>query len=149
MLPEVGAGEGAMDQGDAVRAAGGVVWRRGGHGLEVVLVHRPAYDDWSFPKGKLLDGESDEEAALREVLEETGLTCRLGAPLGDRSYRDRKGRPKVVRYWAMEAGSGVFEPTDEIDRVAWLTLDRASWRLTYEHDRMLLDALVSSIEQGS
>src|SRR6187455_817196 len=84
-----------------VRAAGGIVRRRvDGHVL-TVLVHRPRYDDWTFPKGKLLEGESFEEAALREVLEETGLECRIDAELPPLRYPDQNGRPKVVRYWSM------------------------------------------------
>ncbi len=84
-----------------VRAAGGLVWRTGPGGKEVVLVHRPEYDDWSFPKGKLNDGESEIQAALREVEEEIGLRGALGRDLGTISYIDGKGRPKIVRYWEM------------------------------------------------
>ena len=85
-----------------VRAAGGVVVRAGADGPEVLLVHRPAYDDWTFPKGKLDRGETEEECALREVEEETGLRCTLGRELGSTTYRDGKGRRKRVRYWLME-----------------------------------------------
>jgi 8-oxo-dGTP pyrophosphatase MutT (NUDIX family) len=87
-----------------VRAAGGIVWRRGEGGaveVEIVLVHRPAYDDWSFPKGKLHPGETEAEAAVREVQEETGLRCRLGREVGTSAYRDPRRRPKTVRYFAM------------------------------------------------
>jgi 8-oxo-dGTP diphosphatase len=86
-----------------VKASGGVVWRRAPGGApEVVVVHRPRYDDWSLPKGKLDAGETWEEAALREVEEEVGLRCRLGAELPPVRYRDNKGREKAVRYWLME-----------------------------------------------
>ena len=87
---------------DVVRAAGGLVTREVGDGVEVLVVHRPRYDDWSFPKGKLDAGERDEDAAVREVEEETGFRCRLLDELGYRRYRDRKRRPKQVRYWRME-----------------------------------------------
>ena len=84
-----------------IEAAGGVVMRRGPEETEIAVVHRPRYDDWSFPKGKLDPGETFEEAALREVREETGLICRLGPELAFAHYDDNKGRPKVVRYWLM------------------------------------------------
>src|SRR5215212_1239379 len=107
---------------DEVQAAGGVVWRRGDHGLEIAVVHRPRYDDWSLPKGKLDAGETFEQAALREVEEETGLRCRLGRELGETRYRDRKDRPKVVRYWVMEDAEGEFEPNDEVDELRWVRI---------------------------
>src|SRR5262245_62687058 len=89
-----------LDVTKTVRAAGGVVVRQGENGApEVLIVHRPAYDDWSFPKGKCEDGESEEEAAVREVEEETGLKCRLERELTTTRYRDARGRPKTVRYW--------------------------------------------------
>src|ERR687895_190115 len=99
-----------------VRAAGGVVWRRSDDGpVRILVVHRPRYDDWSLPKGKNDPGESDADCALREVREETGFSCRLGAELPSTSYRDNKGRPKTVRYWAMEpvSGEGTFTPNAE------------------------------------
>jgi 8-oxo-dGTP diphosphatase len=122
-----------------VQAAGGVVVRRR-HGKSplVAIVHRPAYDDWSLPKGKLMDGETNEEAALREVLEETGLTCRLEQPLGSIEYRDNRGRSKVVRYWLMEPTGGRFVPTDEVDDLRWLPLPDAVMALTRKQDRELL-----------
>jgi len=110
----------------------------------VLLVHRPRYDDWSLPKGKADPGERDEETALREVEEETGLRCILGAPAGRTRYRDSKGRNKVVHYWLMEpesaaaAADGAFVPNAEVDRVRWCTVDEATGRLTYAHDRKLL-----------
>jgi 8-oxo-dGTP diphosphatase len=107
---------------------------------QVLLVHRPRYDDWSLPKGKALDGESDEDCALREVREETGLECELGAELPTVSYAS-KGRPKRVRYWLMEPLAGEFAPHREVDEIAWLGLSEAGKRLTYEHDRSLLESV--------
>ena len=125
-----------------VRAAGGVVWRSGpGNSVQYVLVHRPAYDDWTFPKGKVIPGETEEEAALREVSEETGMRCRVIRPLGTTSYLDRKGRTKVVYYFLMKAVSGRFVPNGEVDDVLWLTVGPASEILTYVHDRTLFEAL--------
>jgi 8-oxo-dGTP diphosphatase len=117
-----------------VLAAGGLVMRDG----RVAIVHRPRYDDWSLPKGKLDAGESLEEAALREVEEETGLKCRLGEALGDASYRDRKDRAKLVRYFEMEPTGGEFSPNDEVDELRWLTLEEAQDELTYDFDRELV-----------
>ena len=121
-----------------VKASGGVVWRRRAGGIEVALVHRPRYDDWSFPKGKLDRGESWEDAAVREVEEEIGLRCRLGHELPPTSYRDNKGRAKVVRYWMMEPLDGEFAPSHEVDEVRWLTPADADRLLSYGHDRALL-----------
>ena len=129
-----------------VEAAGGVVWRRAKDGgLEVLLVHRPRYDDWSVPKGKLDFDEDHAEAALREVAEETGLRCSLGPELLATSYRDRKGRPKRVRYWAMEPVRGHFTPTDEVDEVRWLGIGVARARLTYSRDQAVLDSLEPAV----
>ena len=121
-----------------VKASGGVVWRRGETGVEVVVVHRPRYDDWSLPKGKLDSGETWEEAAVREVEEEIGLRCRLGKELSPTTYRDPKGRSKIVRYWLMEPIKGEFKPHDEVDELRWLTLDEADELLTYPHDKDLV-----------
>lgn len=126
---------------NVVRAAGGLVWRRRPDaGIEVALVHRSAYDDWTFPKGKLHDGESEQEAALREVEEETGLRCRLGEEVGVSSYRDSRGRPKTVRYWAMSPVAGSLAPTNEIDAAAWVPLGDAAAALTYPRDQVLLSS---------
>ena len=121
-----------------VKAAGGVVRRQGEHGPEIAVVHRPRYDDWSLPKGKLDPGERWEDAALREVEEEIGLRCRLGHELPPTSYRDNKGRAKVVRYWMMEPLDGEFAPSHEVDEVRWLAPADADRLLSYEHDRALL-----------
>ena len=124
---------------DVVRAAGGLVRRRGqGGDVDIVLVHRLAYDDWTFPKGKLHDGETEEDAALREVEEETGLRCRLDRDLGLSSYRDARGRPKTVRYWTMTAIDGILAPAHEIDDARWLPLDVASATLSYPRDREVI-----------
>lgn len=125
-----------------IEAAGGVVMRRGPEETEIVVVHRPRYDDWSFPKGKLDPGETFEEAALREVREETGLICRLGPELAFAHYDDNKGRPKVVRYWLMAVIEDPgFEPNDEVDELRWLTPVEASDLLTYSRDRKLVKTL--------
>ena len=125
-----------------VEAAGGVVWRlTDRRRLEVAIVHRPRHGDWSFPKGKLEPGEDHETAARREVEEETGLRGQLGVELPDTRYQDRYGRPKHVRYWSMEVVTGAFEPNDEVDELVWLTVDEARSKLSYAHDRRVLDAL--------
>ena len=125
-----------------VRAAGGVVRRRrGAGGDEIVLVHRPAYDDWSFPKGKLEDGESEEDAALREVEEETGLRCRLERELATTRYRDARGRSKTVRYWLMAPVSGDVAADNEVDDARFVPLEEARALLTYQRDVEVLDLL--------
>jgi len=129
----------------AVRAAGGVVWRRTPLGLEVVLVHRPAYDDWGLPKGKLAEGESDEQAALREVREETSLVCRLGPELPSTTYHDGEGRLKTVRYWAMTVSGGELAGAHEVDVARWAPLEEARRLLTYPRDVVVLDGLVRAV----
>lgn len=106
--------------------------------MEVALVHRPTYDDWTFPKGKRTQGEDDRQTALREVQEETGLVCRIDRAVGRVQYRDRKDRPKTVMYWLMTPVEGDFHPTSEVDEIRWLPADKAEELLTYEHDRKLL-----------
>ncbi|MFF9913662.1 NUDIX hydrolase [Streptomyces sp. NPDC013457] len=125
-----------------IRAAGCVLWRPApsGQGIEIALVHRPKYDDWSHPKGKLKRDESVEECALREVREETGQSCVLGARLPSARYW-ANGQPKEVTYWSARALGGTFTPSKEVDRVEWLPRDRARLRLTQPRDRTLLDAL--------
>jgi 8-oxo-dGTP diphosphatase len=127
-----------------VNAAGGVVWRRAGDDVEVLAVHRPRYDDWSLPKGKLDAGEGFEEAALREVEEETGLTCELGRKLPDVTYDDHKGRSKLVRYWTMTPDPGGdfnFTPNDEVDELRWVRVAEAGALLSYAPDRELIAGL--------
>ena len=129
-----------------VRAAGGVVWRRrSGPGLDVLLVHRPKYDDWTLPKGKAENGETDEDCARREVREETGLRCSLGPELLSADYVDRHDRPKHVRYWAMKPLEGRFEPTDEVDEARWVPLDVAVRLLSYERDAEVLEGLPKAV----
>jgi 8-oxo-dGTP diphosphatase len=122
---------------DRVEAAGGVVVRDG----QVAVVHRPRYDDWSLPKGKLDPGESFEDAALREVEEETGLRCGLVRELPAVEYEVR-GRPKLVRYWAMEVVDETpFVPNDEVDEMRWVEPDEALALLSYDRDREPVRAL--------
>jgi 8-oxo-dGTP pyrophosphatase MutT (NUDIX family) len=121
---------------ETVRAAGGLVF----DGDRVLVVHRPRYDDWTFPKGKAEPGETDEECALREVREETGLDTELVDELPSTSYTDSKGRPKQVRYWRMRPAGGVFEPGDEVDEIRWCTPGEAAELLSYDRDRTVLAA---------
>jgi 8-oxo-dGTP diphosphatase len=138
-----------------IRAAGGVLWRSAANptdgdgletglepGVEVAVVHRPRYDDWSLPKGKLAPGEPEVEGAVREVLEETGYRVRIGRALGETRYLKAVAgveRLKVVHWWAMRAETGAFAPNDEIDDLRWLSLDAASAILTRDSDRVVLE----------
>lgn len=129
---------------EVVQAAGGLVVRRHHGALEIAVVHRPIHQDWSFPKGKLEEGETFELAALREVKEETGMVCRLLRFIGHTEYVDRKGRPKAVAYWVMAAQSGSFVPNAEVDELRWVTLDVASRLLSYPRDRELAAVLMAA-----
>ena len=133
-----------------IRAAGGVVWRpatddAGEQSIEIAVIHRPRYDDWSLPKGKLAPGESDIEGAIREVFEETGFRVKVGRPLGKVRYLKQTGettRPKVVKYWAMQAETGGFSPNREVDELRWMSLNEAQGILTHDHDREILERFV-------
>jgi 8-oxo-dGTP diphosphatase len=124
-----------------VRAAGAVVHRVGGAGVEVALVHRPRYDDWSIPKGKQEPGETEEMTAIREVREETGLSGPLGIELPSTSYIDQRGRAKTVRFWLMTHdvdASVPFAPNEEVDELRWCDHDAAVAIITQEGERQVL-----------
>jgi 8-oxo-(d)GTP phosphatase len=129
-------------------AAGALVWRRADHGIEVVVVHRPRYDDWSFPKGKLDPGEHLLGAAIREVAEETGLTVRLGPPVAVQTYPISTNGIKEVHYWsARQIGDSDvrdYLPNAEIDEVCWLPVAKARKGLTYERDVGVLSAFLET-----
>jgi 8-oxo-dGTP pyrophosphatase MutT (NUDIX family) len=130
-----------------VPAAGGVPWRvHPDAGVQVLLVHRPRYDDWTFPKGKRDGDETDRQCAVREVLEETGLQVVLGRELPTSEYMDAQGRPKVVRYWTMTVTDGAFEANAEVDEVAWLSVPEAAGRLSYRRDQPVLTAFAAAVE---
>ena len=116
-------------------AAGGIIRNNSN---EFLVIHRPKYDDWSFPKGKLDNGENLEECALREVHEETGFYCELRDFLGTVAYVDRKGREKKVYYWRMQIIDGSFLKNNEVDQVSWLSIPEAFERLSYEHDKIFV-----------
>jgi 8-oxo-dGTP diphosphatase len=129
-----------------VLAAGGVVTRVNDRDRRAfAVVHRPRHGDWSFPKGKLEQGESLEECALREVAEETGYECELTGFLGTTWYIDSRGRPKTVWWWAMEPRAGGFVATDEVDELHWLDAEATGDRLSYERDRELLGKALAGL----
>lgn len=131
----------------AVRAAGGLIIRRGADdAVRVVLVHRPRYADWSFPKGKQRRSETLLAAALREVREETGFFCIAEDTVGVTEYVDRRDRPKLVRYWVMNRVTGTFGPNEEVDAIAWVRPSEAVLRLSHDHDRELISRVTPQLE---
>lgn len=140
-----------MSERRVVRAAGGVVWRGSGDGVEVALVHRPAYDDWSIPKGKLRRGEHPLVGAVREVAEETGHDVRLGPPLGETAYELPDGRGKRVRYWSMRAsgGGGALLADGEVDELRWLPPEEALTWLQPRREQPVLRAFVDRVRTGT
>lgn len=133
----------------SVWAAGGVITRRTGSHTKVLIVHRPRYDDWSLPKGKLDEGESLKTAALREVLEETGYSCSVGERLPVMIYTDGKGRSKAVVYWTMTIVSGKFRSNSEVDEAKWVRPGRAAKMLDYQRDVELLRGCVPGVPESS
>ncbi len=131
---------------EITQAAGGLVVRRvpGHFELEILVVHRPVHEDWSFPKGKLEEGETLDVTAVREVHEETGMACRIVRFIGHTEYVDRKGRPKTVAYWVMAVEAGSFVVNEEVDEVRWITLERASELLSYPRDTELVAVLMAA-----
>ena len=131
-----------------IRAAGALLWRPGEQGPEMAVIHRPRYDDWSFPKGKSLPGEHVLITAVREVAEETGVEIALGRRLSTAHYYVSDGKPKQVEYWAARPAAGaaatIFVPNDEVDRLAWLPLTAAGDRLTYAHDLEVLSEFAAA-----
>ncbi len=128
-----------------VRAAGGLVWRDRAGRREFVVVHRPRYDDWSLPKGKAHRGESDRETAIREVAEETGLRCELGAELPSVRYVTTKGEDKTVRWWAMTVVDDLgFVPGDEVDELRWVDRDEFLALGPFGSDLSVLDAFLAT-----
>jgi 8-oxo-dGTP diphosphatase len=122
-----------------IRAAGGIIHRDGADGTEVLVVHRPKYEDWSLPKGKVDPGETLEQAALREVEEETGVRAKLGRHVGSNHYRDRHGRSKRVDWYLMDPIDGDFTPNDEVDEIRWVPVDQVHELLTHEDDYSLIE----------
>jgi phosphohistidine phosphatase SixA/8-oxo-dGTP pyrophosphatase MutT (NUDIX family) len=134
-----------------VSAAGGVVYREGypDTGPQFLLVHRSRYRDWSLPKGKVDSGESFEDAADREVVEETGLNCDREEYLGAVSYRTQRSRTKLVKYWLMKTRKGTFIPNLEVDKVEWVGINGALSLLTYNRDARLIERAYALLQNRS
>ena len=132
---------------DLIRAAGGIIRRvnAAGH-TEIACIYRESRGDWTFPKGKLDRDETFEQAALREVLEETSMRCRVVRFIGTTNYTHRKGRPKIVAYYLMEVDGGDFVPNEEVDDLVWLPMERVREHLTWDRDQELFDIAVAMPE---
>lgn len=126
-----------------ILGGGGLVTRHRDGELEVLMVHRPDHLDWSLPAGKLDPGETLAECALREVCEETGYVCELGRELGMVEYTDRRGRTRQVHYWEMEAISGSFTPSHEVDAISWVPLVESLNHFTSERDLKIASAFLA------
>lgn len=143
-----------MASEQVTKAAGGVVWRkrtpsgRAEPRVDLLLIHRPSYDDWSFPKGKIDAGESLQATAVREIAEETGARVRLGHPLGELSYPVAGGL-KSVTYWTARAvgDTATFVPNKEVDEIRWVGVREARKLLSYDHDRVLLTSFVDLLDR--
>lgn len=128
---------------DLIRAAGGIVHRFvSSVSVEIACIYREARGDWTFPKGKLDRGETFEQAAIREVVEETGMHCRVERFVGTTNYTHRKGKPKIVAYYLMTVNEGEFAPNDEVDELVWLPLEQVREHLTWDRDRELFDLVL-------
>ncbi len=137
-MPTKSSSSGRGSTGRTVHAAGAVVWQRGpGDTVEVALIHRPRYDDWSLPKGKVDPGETEPVTAVREIFEETGHRVHLGCRIGAVSYPLDQGTKKV-RYWAARSTGGEFAPNNEVDELLWLPVSQAVKKVKYSHDRKIL-----------
>jgi 8-oxo-dGTP diphosphatase len=131
-----------------IRAAGGIVVRPRPDGVDVLMVHRRQFGDWTIPRGKVMRGENDEAAAVREVAEETGLRCELGQEAGVMHYRDRKARDKQARYWLMVPRSGRFRATREVDRCEWMDIHAAARAATRSGERDLLAGIARELRRA-
>ena len=131
-----------------ILGGGGLITRHNDGELEVLMVHRPKHHDWSLPAGKLDPGETLAECALREVYEESGYVCELGRELGMVEYIDRRGRPRQVHYWEMDAIDGSFTPTLEVDEIAWVPLLESLNYFTNERDLKVVSAFLALVGEG-
>jgi 8-oxo-(d)GTP phosphatase len=132
--------------GKVIKAAGGIVWRESTEGRQIAVIHRPRYNDWALPKGKLEPGEDWESGALREVAEETGCKTQLGTFAGAVGYRVGD-KPKVVLFWNMFlSGDCTFTPSEEVDELRWVSIDAALDLLQYSSDKQILRTVIESGE---